>query len=30
MIQFIIGLVLGTIFGVAVVAVAAQGKDDDN
>lgn len=30
MLQFIIGLVLGTIFGVAVAAVAAQGKDDDN
>jgi len=30
MLQFIIGLVLGAIFGVAVVAVAAQGKDDDN
>ena len=30
MIQFIIGLLLGTILGVAVVAVAAQGKDDDN
>ena len=30
MLQFIIGLVLGAIFGVAVVAVATQGKDDDN
>ena len=29
MLQFIIGLVLGVIFGVAVIAVAAQGKDDD-
>jgi hypothetical protein len=29
MLQFIIGLVLGAIFGVAVVAVAAHGKDDD-
>jgi hypothetical protein len=29
MLQFIIGLVLGAIFGVAVVAVATQRKDDD-
>lgn len=29
MLQFIIGLVLGSVFGIAVMAIATQGKDDD-
>lgn len=29
MLQFIIGIVLGSMFGIAVMAIAAQGKDDD-